>query len=553
MKEVLKEPPKFSEEILRKALHYTDLPDNPTYDAFKSESLFEIHSGAKGVSKSFGGALITIYRIVNDIRFNSIWCRNRYKHIKTTLRPMFEKVLDLLKRNFDLDYRPYFRFYEERIFWDYEDGGKGRGIYFANWENVQSFQGLTLPNQSFCWGEIVVDEPIEDPSANHSVSDLRNIYEAQEDNLQVILQNTVFRVAPPKDFIIKIKFFYNIFYHNHFLITTFHNRVIIFCDDLGNPKEEVLNELSSKKFLQIDNKEEFDGLGIVVTMYSKEFVPEAELSTYQRKNLEQLKKTNLRLWTITVAGLSFQKDSLLENYYLKKLIYQNDGQFNENIHLIEPEQIYEDIKNGLLQGVYYGYDPGRFDNASLVCFLHFKSYLLYFKGFEDIKELIKTNNKIPTLKQIHMKLLDLIKETDNEIIDLLEQSTTFNYDFNAFNYSSFLDLDNDTETQVLRERIFNQNWNILINKAKRRKLKNVDYSIIGRQQKWQFLLSFSHIKFINNFSSRNLLKKLSMQVIDRGEEKRNEKINPEIYDLINASEYAINRAWPMLIAEIEGV
>lgn len=156
-------PQKFPIEILEKALHYTDSEKNPAFEAFQGSNFWEFQTGAKGVSKSFNGAIITIFRIVNDKRFNSIWCRNRYKHIKLTLVPTFKKALDFLAESFNLDYRNFFKFYDEKIFWTFEDGGEGRGIYFANWENIQSFQGLTLPKTTFLWGELVIDEPVEDP------------------------------------------------------------------------------------------------------------------------------------------------------------------------------------------------------------------------------------------------------------------------------------------------------------------------------------------------------------------------------------------------------
>ncbi len=85
--------PEFTEQKLKQILHYTDLDANPSYDAFKSKEFYEIQSGAKGVSKSFGGAIISIYRLVNEKIFCSVWCRNQYNHIANTLRPMFLKVL----------------------------------------------------------------------------------------------------------------------------------------------------------------------------------------------------------------------------------------------------------------------------------------------------------------------------------------------------------------------------------------------------------------------------------------------------------------------------
>ncbi len=56
---------KFTEEKLKELLHYTDESTNPSYDAFKSNAFYKIYSGAKGVSKSFGRMIETIYRFVN--------------------------------------------------------------------------------------------------------------------------------------------------------------------------------------------------------------------------------------------------------------------------------------------------------------------------------------------------------------------------------------------------------------------------------------------------------------------------------------------------------
>ncbi|WP_241849646.1 hypothetical protein [uncultured Sneathia sp.] len=56
-----------------------------------------------------------------------------------------------------------------------------------------------------------------------------------------------------------------------------------------------MKELIDKKFIQKENKEFSSGLGIIVTMFSKYFVPKSTLSEIQKKNLDLLKATNYRL------------------------------------------------------------------------------------------------------------------------------------------------------------------------------------------------------------------------------------------------------------------
>ncbi|VEU75959.1 hypothetical protein [Mycoplasmopsis columboralis] len=543
-------PPAFTSEKLKTILKYTDLDANPVYDAFLSNSIYEIHSGAKGVSKSFAGAVITIYRIVNDKRFNSIWCRNRYKHIKNTLRPLFLKVLDFLKTDHGLDYTPFFDVKTEAIYWTYEDGGKGRGIYFHNWENVQSLQGVTLPQTSFFWGEFVIDEPIEDPRDYNDPETLNEIYKIQEEALFIILANTIFREKAPEDFQIKAKFFYNIFTHKHFLITNYHLNALPFCDAHGNPYPEYLTEILESKFIQKDlpdfikDQETGETIGLIVTMYAKTFVPSAKISTQQKINLNNLKSQNYRLWVITVAGLTYADNNNQKGYFLKSLIYDTANNYKDNITFVTSEDISNKIKSGELKGVFYGYDPGRVDNAAFVCLLAFTNELILFEGIEDIKKLIK--KPAPTLKEIHTKLIDLIAECNNRILEDLKGAWSYNSEFNYKNYFSNLDLDNITEIELLHSYFMGANLPVNVRLARRRTTKNGDFSILGRQEKTKLVLSYSALKFNSVDISRKLLYNLSRQYIEPNEEKRNEKVNPEIYDLINAFEYALNRLWHLV-------
>ncbi|MCU9932434.1 hypothetical protein NWQ33_00385 [Mycoplasmopsis cynos] len=42
-------------------------------------------------------------------------------------------------------------------------GGKRSLHTFSKLRKTQAFQGITLPNNAFKFGELVIDEPIEDP------------------------------------------------------------------------------------------------------------------------------------------------------------------------------------------------------------------------------------------------------------------------------------------------------------------------------------------------------------------------------------------------------
>ncbi|UZW64358.1 MarR family transcriptional regulator [Mycoplasmopsis synoviae] len=535
-------PQQFPIEILEKALHYTDSEKNPAFEAFQGSNFWEFQTGAKGVSKSFNGAIITIFRIVNDKRFNSIWCRNRYKHIKLTLVPTFKKALDFLAETFNLDYRNFFKFYDEKIFWTFEDGGEGRGIYFANWENIQSFQGLTLPKTTFLWGELVIDEPVEDPK-DADLNLLKKLYAAQEENLHLILQNTVLRQNAPEDFKIKVKFFYNIFTLDHFLVQNFHLKIIPFVNEEKKLNQKIVEELNQNTFLMKWDFE-FQNVGAVVIMYSKNFVPKSTISKIQQAQFDELKKTNYRLWLITVAGLSYFEENPNQHYFLKNFIFEENGEINKNICFLSNNEVDEKIRMGELQGVFYGYDAGKIDNAALSICLLFDNEIVFFDGFEDIKINLKKPVK---LIEVHNHLLNLIQKYNQYFLNLLKHAKKYNIFFNYQNFYSHLDIDSETEFQILREKIEAENLPILIQKALRKKMKIGDYSIPGRQKKQQFLISSKKIKFNQNSKSLKLLQNLSKQVVLTGEEKRDESIHPEIYDFINAFEYSINRLWRIFL------
>ncbi|KUH47517.1 hypothetical protein, partial [Mycoplasmopsis meleagridis] len=367
-----KKPPIFTEEKLKEIFHYTDLEANPTYVAFKSKAFFKIYCGAKGVSKSFSRMVETVYRIVNEKNFNSVWCRNQYNHIKNTLKPTFEKVLDFLAEVHQLDYRPYFLTYSDAVYWNYDDGGKGRAILFQNWESIQAFQGITLKKRNFFFGEIVIDEPIEDPTdVKKTTYQLKEIYEIQKEKLPLLIENTILRTKAPEGFNRNISFLFNIFTTEHFLVKDYLNKVLKILDAQGMPNMKLIDLLIKDKFLQVEYLEFKQNLGIVITIYSKLFVPAETIDSLQLAKWEDMKQENYRLWAITVAGFAFNAENKNEVYYMRNIIYNPDLTYNTDyIKWIEPSEINKKIFNSktgeYLKMISWGFDIGIKDKSALV-------------------------------------------------------------------------------------------------------------------------------------------------------------------------------------------
>jgi len=125
--------------------------------------------------------------------------------------------------------------------------------------------------------------------------ELEEIYALQEEKLPLLIANTVLREVAPDNFKINVTFLYNIFTTNHFLIKNYHQEAIKILEEDESINQNVLNELLDNNFIQQENSEFSNGLGIIVTMFSKYFIPKKYFSEMQQKNLDLLKQTNYRL------------------------------------------------------------------------------------------------------------------------------------------------------------------------------------------------------------------------------------------------------------------
>lgn len=531
-------PPKFTIEKLAELLHYTDQEVNPTFEAYKSNSFYKIYSGAKGVSKSFSRMIETIYRIVNENNFCSVWCRNQFNHIKNTLRPMLEKVLYFLAEEHNLDFRDYFYVTNEAAYWKFDDNGLDRAIYFQNWEKIQAFQGFTLKNSNFRFGELVIDEPLEDTAdSNKLPHELEEIYALQEEKLPLLIANTVLREVAPDNFKINVTFLYNIFTTNHFLIKNYHQEAIKILEEDESINQNVLNELLDNNFIQRENTDFSNGLGIIVTMFSKYFIPKKYFSEMQQKNLDLLKQTNYRLWVITVVGFAFNFEDNKLNYFMKNIIFDDEGNIRKKIKTISKNKFYQYLTNQEILGIYHGYDPGIHDNAAFVTVaLHKDGRIIVLKVIEDIKRLIPQKTYWKN-KAINEKIVEIISKMNNEI----EKHLPYSYSNSNFLYSktSVLFCDNHASIEALNILFEDKKINCWAIKAVRKPTQQ--FGIVDRQMWQKNIFENGLINLLPN--NEILLKCLAKQVVIKDNtkpldkiEKRDESIHPEIYDVVNAFE-----------------
>ena len=531
-------PPKFTIEKLAELLHYTDQEVNPTFEAYKSNSFYKIYSGAKGVSKSFSRMIETIYRIVNENNFCSVWCRNQFNHIKNTLRPMLEKVLYFLAEEHNLDFRDYFYVTNEAAYWKFDDNGLDRAIYFQNWEKIQAFQGFTLKNSNFRFGELVIDEPLEDTAdSNKLPHELEEIYALQEEKLPLLIANTVLREVAPDNFKINVTFLYNIFTTNHFLIKNYHQEAIKILEEDESINQNVLNELLDNNFIQRENTDFSNGLGIIVTMFSKYFIPKKYFSEMQQKNLDLLKQTNYRLWVITVVGFAFNFEDNKLNYFMKNIIFDDEGNIRKKIKTISKNKFKEYLTNQEILGIYHGYDPGIHDNAAFVTVaLHKDGRIIVLKVIEDIKRLIPQKTYWKN-KAINEKIVEIISKMNNEV----EKYLPYSYSNSNFLYSktSVLFCDNHASIEALNILFEDKKINCWAIKAVRKPTQQ--FGIVDRQMWQKNIFENGLINLLPN--NEILLKCLAKQVVIKDNtkpldkiEKRDESIHPEIYDVVNAFE-----------------
>ena len=272
-------------------------------------------------------------------------------------------------------------------------------------------------------------------------------------------------------------------------------------------------------------------------MFSKYFIPKKYFSEMQQKNLDLLKQTNYRLWVITVVGFAFNFEDNKLNYFMKNIIFDDEGNIRKKIKTISKNKFYQYLTNQEILGIYHGYDPGIHDNAAFVTVaLHKDGRIIVLKVIEDIKRLIPQKTYWKN-KAINEKIVEIISKMNNEV----EKYLPYSYSNSNFLYSktSVLFCDNHASIEALNILFEDKKINCWAIKAVRKPTQQ--FGIVDRQMWQKNIFENGLINLLPN--NEILLKCLAKQVVIKDNtkpldkiEKRDESIHPEIYDVVNAFE-----------------
>lgn len=499
--------PIFPKELRDKILNYTDNKEHNSYvKLLDSPMLFKILMGAKNVSKSFGCMINCIWRLLNEPNYNAIWARNISKDIDRTISPNFKKALDFLAYEHNIDLFDFFDIYKSVVVFK----PTGQAIYFANFELVNSFAGITLPKTHFDFVEIYLDEIQQNPE---ELGDSKNFsYEKQQKDMDFIIQSTILRTPDKPNQIRSVVFTFNVYDSNHWVCEKYVKPIMPFNT---NNREKILKDT----FLFAESEE----LNCVVMRMSRFYVPASTISESQIKYYEELKLSDPKIYDITIAGEAYDLESLKSFSPLKKFILDEENQFNIELMCFEEFE----LDNYLM--IVDGFDPGLRDKNGF-CRIgltkEFKIIVLFtqeisskafsnFKRSTSLEHVLAISNALNNSMQLNQSVL-AIDSKDDVIIEL------------ALKYC----MENKLNISVCKA-IKNKNPNF-----------KIDFNISNRMNFLKECFEKNIIKFMPN--TVQLLEYLTKITFDQ-EYKRNEKINPEIYDLINAFEYALSLIYNMVI------
>lgn len=504
--------PVFPKHIRDEILNFTDDKEHKSYlKVIDSNYLYKILMGAKNVSKSFGKMIDTIWKIVNVPGFCSIWARNISKDIDRTLSPNFKKAIDFLAVNYGIDFTDYFDTYKNVVVFT----PTGQAIYFCNFELVNSFAGITLPKDSFFFGEVVCDEIQQNPD---ELGDSKNFsYEKQKKDMDFIIQSTILRTKLPPDIHPCIFFTFNVYDSTHWLCENYVKPIMPFSN--AN-REKILKE----KYLFAESEE----LNCCVMRMSRFYVPKETIADLQMQYYEKLKISDPKLYDITIAGEAYDLDSTRTYCPFKRFIFNDENQVYEHLIFKDDMQNTRFIKN-TFQLFVDGFDPGLRDlngYCRIGLTKEFKIVVIFTK-LVDSKQ-FKQEAKMTATKHILLLAVAL-----NELLDV---------DQSVLAIDSKEDVIIDSAMKICLE----QEMPINVIKAIKNKNPNfrIDFNIANRMNFIKDCFEQQLIQFTPNCVQ--LLEFLTQITVDENN-TRDEKINPGIYDLINAFEYALSIVYNLVI------
>ncbi len=512
--EQLSPPPVFPKELRDEILNYTDDKEHKSFiKCLDSETTTKIIMGAKNVSKSFGCMIETIFRIVTEPDYCCVWARNLSSDIINTVHPCFQKALDFLKVVHHLDYTDYFEIYTKVVVFK----PTGQAIFFANFELVNSFAGLTLKKANFDICDVFFDEIQQNP--DELGSQLEKIYTKQPSDMQFIKQATILRTKRKPGQKRRMIFLFNIYDSHHWICEKYVTPIMPFNNETR--QELVRNTYIFRESLD-QQDEKLKKLDCSLLRMSRFYVPSSEIDEYQRAEYEQLKEENPKLYDITVAGDPYDNQSSSIIYPFRRYIFDENNQFYESL-IYDKEFSLDDFEM-----VVDGYDPGLNDKNGLCRIGLTNNFEIVVLQAQEINASQFRGSMLCTLEYIlaNVSVWNDIYGIDNSIIAIDSKDNLI------------------IETSV--KYIVENNLNI--NPVKAIKNKNPDFTIdFDIASRCHFLLECFQkgiIKF--TMGSMKLLEYLTQEAFDANF-KRDEKINPGIYDLVNAMEYAISIVYKLVI------
>lgn len=552
-KEILTE-----EYFFEKVLKYTDLEDNPQRWIAQDNSFYKLESGAKGISKSFGNILITIYKIIHDELFCSSWCRNVFDHIAGTLIPNLEKALDFLLIEHKVDLKNNFSFSKEKAVFDRGDGNQNY-IVWVNWMNTQKIQGYALPKYLSYFGEVVVDEPIEDiRTTKLTFAEIQEIYKVQFEKMPFLENNTVLREAPRENEKFKrcVKFLFNRLDDSHWVVRKF-------VDPLYRFDEFNIKLLTEQTYIHASDPNAFHGMGVTSISYSKLFIPKKKIGDLQRMSWKQMEIDYPEQYLVQVLGLSYKASEDYEIKPFEKYVYDSNGKEINRLYPGGIEALKQKILDNEVEAIHDGLDIGFKDDCSWTRAILLKNGdVVFVKCLVDIfgnpsvkKKLGKQNIFYQSTADL---LIYLINESDVDlgIVGYHEQNNQYYDKLNPQTRNllrvndTTIFADNKSISEILSAKLQEKNGGGYATVCKRTDGGNNPWGLETRNEWWSCNLQENRIFFTDE--SEVLYFSLAKVVNISNSKKRNEEINPEIYNPINSAEYAVSEiktTQPWLIGE----
>lgn len=503
--------PEFPKTIRDEILNYTDDKEHASFIGLvDSTATTKVVMGAKNVSKSFGYMIHVIWRLVNEPCYCAVWARNLSIDIGNTLLPTLRKAINFLKIKHNIDYTDFFDIYSKVAVFR----PTGQAIFFANFELVNSFAGLTLNKYDFDICEVIFDEIQQDPKQLGSSAE--KIYSEQPNDMELIKQSTIMRTKRKPGQNRSMVFLFNIWDSKHWVCEKYVTPTLPFT-------KENREKLLSQNYLLARS----EGQNCIMMRMSRFYVPKAEIDEEQMREYEKLKIENPKLYDITIAGEPYDQE---DNYYIypfKRFVYDDENIINKNLLVADK------IKTDDIELVIDGFDPGLRDKNGFVRVLLTKSFHIIVYYADEI-----SSKRFSNLKRI----------TTTEYI--LEVTQALNRQCGVADSILAIDSKEDTIIELAIKYISEKNLSISPCKAIKNKnpVFQIDFNISNRAKFLIECFQRGIIKF--TFQTQKLLQYIAMQAFDENW-KRDEKINSSIYDLVNAFEYSLSLIYPMIITEYQ--